>query len=69
MDVYKLWIEATTNSPPLAVDSKPQNNHGRNARGKGGNEEGVDSTCSERGLSGRAKGMEDRNDLTRRGGR
>lgn len=29
----------------------------------------MDSTCSESGLSGRAKGMGDRNDLTRRGGR
>ncbi|EGI68279.1 hypothetical protein G5I_03061 [Acromyrmex echinatior] len=30
-----------------------------------GNEEGVDSTCSESSLSGRAKGMGDRNDLTK----
>jgi len=30
-----------------------------------GNEEGVDSTCSESGLSGRAKGMGDRDDLTK----
>ncbi|TGZ31927.1 Uncharacterized protein DBV15_01152 [Temnothorax longispinosus] len=29
------------------------------------NEEGVDSTCSESGLSGRAKGMGDRDDLTK----
>lgn len=34
-NVHKWWIEATTNSPPLAVDSKLQNNHGRNAPGKG----------------------------------
>ncbi|KYM86204.1 hypothetical protein ALC53_04171 [Atta colombica] len=32
---------------------------------KRGNEEGVDSTCSESSLSGRAKGMGDRDDLTK----
>ncbi|EZA56594.1 hypothetical protein X777_03272 [Ooceraea biroi] len=32
---------------------------------KRGNEGGVDSTCSESGLSGRAKGMGDRDDLTK----